>query len=88
MPELILYTTGFCAPCRSARQVLDYASKSVKFNLTEINASDHPDQAIQNGITSTPTLIGLDNAGKESWRVVGVPRLQELRELITSENNS
>ena len=83
MPNLTLYTTGFCAPCRSARQVLDYASKSVDFDLSEINASDHPDQAISEGITSTPTLISHDDQGNEQWRIVGVPRLKELRKLLS-----
>lgn len=82
MLKLVLYTTGFCAPCRAARQVLDYASKSVEFELMEINASDHPDEASAAGIMSTPTIIARDQTGAEKWRFAGVPRLAELRTLL------
>lgn len=77
MPEITLYTTGFCAPCRAARQVLDYAGRSVRVTVTEINAADHPGDAERAGITSTPTMIAFDG-GVETWRYVGVPRLAEL----------
>lgn len=81
MPDLVLFTTGFCAPCRAARQVLDYASNDLEFTLTEVNASDHPERAMAAGIASTPTLLALGPAGEE-WRLVGVPRLAELRRLL------
>ncbi|WP_182354031.1 thioredoxin family protein [Flaviflexus huanghaiensis] len=82
MPELVLYTTGFCAPCRTARHMIDYASKDVAFTVTEINASDHPESAMADGVTSTPTLISRGPDGAEQWRIVGVPRLAELRRLL------
>lgn len=84
MPDLLLYTTGFCAPCRAARQVIDYASKTLSFNLTEINASDHPERAMKDGIMSTPTLIARNEQGEEEWRFTGVPRLAQLREVLGS----
>ena len=84
MPDLLLYTTGFCAPCRAARQVIDYASKTISFNLTEINAADHPERAMRDGITSTPTLIARGEDGEDQWRFTGVPRLAQLRQVLSS----
>lgn len=77
-PSLTLYTTGFCAPCRTARTILERATD----DLTEVNLSDHPDAATTLGITSTPTLIASEGE-TELWRVEGVPRLAPLRELLT-----
>lgn len=83
MLDLVLYTTGFCAPCRAARQVINYASKTMSFNVTEINASDYPDQALKDGVTSTPTLIARTDSG-EHWRFIGVPKLSELRRVLAN----
>lgn len=83
MPKLVLYTTGFCAPCRSARQVLDYVGQTIPFELEEINASDHPERAMAEGIRSTPTLISVSD-DEELWRIEGVPRLKQLKELLST----
>lgn len=75
---LTLYTTGFCAPCRTARTIVERATDA----CTDVNLADHPDIATKLQITSTPTLIATDGE-TELWRVEGVPRLQPLRELLT-----
>ena len=78
-----LYSTGFCAPCRRARHILERAVANTNVIVTDINVADHPELAEQYDITSTPTLRALA-AGHELWRYVGVPTLAELRLTIAT----
>ena len=77
---ITLYTTGFCAPCRRARQVLDYAAQKTGATFDEVNLSDHPELADELGITSTPTIV----TGRGAT-LVGVPSLAEARALLRDE---
>lgn len=74
---ITLYTTGFCAPCRRARQVLDYAAAKTGASFREVNVSDHPDEALTLGITSTPTIRAEDGT-----QFVGVPTLAQATEML------
>lgn len=82
---ILFFGTGFCAPCRAARSVLKRAAESApKVTIRDINAADEPELAMEWHVTSTPTIIALKE-GNEQWRLTSVPRLDVLRELLTSE---
>lgn len=74
---ITLYTTGFCAPCRRARQVLDYAAAKTGASFREVNVSDYPDEALLLGITSTPTIRTDDGS-----LFIGVPTLSQAAALL------
>lgn len=78
-----LFTTGFCAPCRRARQILDYANSAHQIVIDEVNIADHPDLAQEWDITSTPTIVT-----ERGTRFVGVPTLNDARSLIAEDRGA
>lgn len=82
---LVQLSTGFCAPCRAARSVLDLVAKTGSGVVhTDINISDHPDQAEAFAVTTTPTTVVVDAEATIRYVVTGVPKLAEIRALIAS----
>jgi protein-disulfide isomerase len=77
--QLDLWTSAFCAPCAAARRVTAEASALVPgLRLTERDVANHPDQAEDLGIRSTPTIIVRRDDGAEVFRSPGVPTRDQL----------
>jgi len=77
--QLDLWTSSFCAPCAAARRVSAEASELVPgLQVTERDVANHPDQAEDLGIRSTPTIIVRRDDGAEVFRSPGVPTRDQL----------
>ncbi|MBA8991361.1 thiol-disulfide isomerase/thioredoxin [Curtobacterium pusillum] len=77
--QLDLWTSAFCAPCAAARRVSAEASELVPgVRVIERDVADHPDQAEDLGIRSTPTIIVRRDDGTEVFRSPGVPTRDQL----------
>lgn len=83
MPDavtLVQLSTTFCAPCRHARAVLERVAKGTDgVAHVELDVTDRPELAEELRVLRTPTTIAFDAAGRELWRVGGVPKLAALR---------
>jgi thiol-disulfide isomerase/thioredoxin len=80
---LLQLSTTFCQPCRHARILLaDFAGKTSDVRHVEVDLTDHPEWSTPLRVHSTPTTLVLDHAGRELFRVGGVPRPQALSEAI------
>lgn len=76
---LLQLSTTFCAPCRHARVLLnDLAQRTDGVRHVEVDLTDHPEWSTPLGVHQTPTTLALDDAGHELFRVLGVPRRDEL----------
>ncbi|GAA0304566.1 thioredoxin family protein [Kineococcus aurantiacus] len=76
---LELYTSAFCAPCRTARRVVQEAARLVPAaRVRETDVADDVERAAAERITSTPTVIVRDDAGREVFRAAGAPRLPQV----------
>ena len=74
-----LFSSAFCAPCRSTRRVLAQAQRLVPAaRVTETDVADAPERAAAEGITSTPTVVVRDDEGREVFRAAGVPTLPQV----------
>nr|WP_218885442.1 thioredoxin family protein [Kineococcus aurantiacus] len=74
-----LYTSAFCAPCRTARRVVQEAARLVPAaRVRETDVADDVERAAAERITSTPTVIVRDDAGREVFRAAGAPRLPQV----------
>jgi thiol-disulfide isomerase/thioredoxin len=72
---LVQFSTAFCAPCRSARQVLGRVAETVGgVEHVEIDATARMDLVRQFKITSTPTVLILGPKGTVARRATGVPQ--------------
>lgn len=80
---IVQLSTGFCAPCRAARNVLALVATTTPGVVhTDINISSYPDQAETFEVTTTPTTVIADDAGTIRHIITGVPKLAEVRALL------
>lgn len=76
---LLQLSTTFCAPCRHARILLsDLAQRTDGLRHVEVDLTDHPEWSTPLGVHRTPATLVLDDTGRELFRVMGVPRRDEL----------
>lgn len=82
---LLQLSTTFCAPCRHARILLaDLAERTDGVRHVDVDLTDHPEWSTPLRVHRTPTTLVLDDAGRELFRVMGVPRRDELTAAIRS----
>lgn len=73
-------SSGFCAPCRATRRVLErVAATGDGVAHVEVDVADRADLATRFAVTETPTVVVLDGAGVPVARVTGVPTLAAAR---------
>ena len=76
---LLMLSAPVCAQCPQARLVLgELAAATDGLGHAELDLTEHPELATELGVRSTPTVLALDAAGRELFRVVGVPRRADL----------
>lgn len=76
---LLQFSSAFCAPCRTTRQVLGRVSEAHPgVVLLDVDAEEHLDLVRRLGILRTPTTLVLDAQGREIARAAGVPRAEQV----------
>ena len=76
---LVQFSSAFCAPCRTTRQVLGQIADAVPgVAHVEIDAEAHLDLVRRLDVSRTPTTLVLDARGREIRRAAGVPRNNEV----------
>lgn len=81
---LVQFSSAFCAPCRATRTVLDRvvdAESGVAH--VEVDAEMHLELVRRVGVEGTPTTLLLDGDGWERFRATGVPRMEQVRAVLT-----
>lgn len=77
---LLQISSGFCAPCRAARGLLERVADTAEgVRHVDLDVAHHPELAARLAITRTPTILLLDPAGAVLARHDGVPRLAAVR---------
>lgn len=72
-----------CAPCESAKRVLaEVAAARPAFSWRAVEAVDHPELVSAHRVLRVPTLLVIGPGGRLIARTSGVPRADELLELI------
>jgi thiol-disulfide isomerase/thioredoxin len=80
---LLQLSTTFCAPCRHTRILLaDFVQRTDGVRHVEVDLTDHPEWSTPLRVHRTPTTLALDSAGRELFRVGGVPRRDELAAIL------
>lgn len=80
---LLQFSSAFCAPCRSTRQVLGQVASAVPgVRHVEVDAESHLDLVRRLDVSRTPTTIVLDGHGREIRRAAGVPRNDEVLSVL------
>ncbi|NYH78831.1 thiol-disulfide isomerase/thioredoxin [Actinopolyspora biskrensis] len=72
---LLQLSTAFCAPCRHTRVLLStLAERTAGLRHVEFDLTHRPEWSKPLRVHTTPTTLALDPAGRELFRVSGVPR--------------
>jgi thiol-disulfide isomerase/thioredoxin len=80
---LLQFSSAFCAPCRTARSVLRRVADVVPgVAHVEVDAESHLDLVRRLDIRRTPTTLVLDGRGREIRRATGVPRNDEVLDVL------
>jgi len=80
---LLQFSSAFCAPCRQAKGVLGRTAEIVPgVTHIEIDAESHLELVRRLDIRRTPTTLVLDDRGRVHNRVSGVPRQEELFQVL------
>jgi thioredoxin-like negative regulator of GroEL len=77
-PVVIVYTAGWCGPCKSLKPKLAKLANEWGFTLAVISAEDQPGLAAMFGIRAVPTVIVLEN-GLVRGRLTGDRTEESLR---------
>jgi thiol-disulfide isomerase/thioredoxin len=81
---LLQFSSAFCAPCRTTRSVLGRVADSVPgVAHVEVDAESHLDLVRRLDVARTPTTLVLDAAGREVRRATGVPRNDEVLDVLS-----
>ena len=76
--KYLYFSAPWCGPCKMFGPVMERVS--TKVNVQKINVDENQDLAMQYSVRSVPTVILVDNSGKEYARQVGVQQEQMLVE--------
>lgn len=80
---LLQLSTTFCASCRQARAVLgEVADREPGLRHVEVDLTERPELAARLRVHEAPTTLALDPAGRELFRVAGVPRPARLLDAL------
>lgn len=75
--ELLKFSASWCDPCQQLSKILK--NIELPYTLTEIDIDKDIDKATKFDIRSVPTMILLDDDGKEVKRIVGVYASEKLK---------
>ncbi len=76
--KILKFYTPTCMPCRALGKILE----QVDVEVENINAMEDIEKVDMYNICTTPTLIFLNEEGKEVQRTVGMKTLGQIQEII------
>lgn len=79
--KILKFYTPTCMPCRAVGKLLE----KVEVPVEEINAVEDLKKVDEYNICTTPTLVFLNEEGKEVGRTTGMVTLSQIQEIL--ENN-
>jgi thioredoxin-like negative regulator of GroEL len=79
----VQFSSAVCAPCRATHRVLaQITADEAGLVHVDVDAESRLDLVAQYGITRTPTVLLLDEAGVVRHRIVGAARAPEVLEAL------
>ena len=83
--KYLYFSAPWCGPCRQYGPVMERVGQTVP--VQKVNVDENQQLAMQYSIRSVPTVVLVDNTGKEFARQVGVQQEQMLVEQFNNFAN-
>lgn len=79
MNKLLVFTASWCGPCKGFKPTLLELEQD---RLVYVDIDENPEARTQYEVRSVPTVILVDEDGKELERLVGSQPLSKLQDLL------
>jgi thioredoxin 1 len=80
--KLLKFYAGWCQPCKMQSQIIKQAGDKIKTQIEDIDIDNNTTMTIEYKVRSVPTMVLLDDEGKEAKRHVGVLNETKLLEFL------
>lgn len=80
--KLLKFYAEWCGPCKIQSQIIKNAGDRIKTPIENVDIDNNIMMSVDYQVRSVPTLVLLDDDGKESKRHTGVLREKELLEFL------
>ena len=77
--KILKFYTPTCMPCKVIGKMLEQLEN---VDIEEVNATEELDKVDEYNVCSTPTLVFLDDSGKEVARTLGMTTLSNIKALL------
>ena len=82
MKDLLKFQASWCGPCKSLSKVMEGVDLGVR--VKEIDIDEDTAMTVKYQIRNVPTLVLLDENGKETKRMSGAKSLNDLKTWLES----
>lgn len=78
--KILKFSADWCRPCKQLSAIMD--KMEIPYTLEQIDIDEKDDIAISYGIRSVPTLVLVEDDGKELKRLVGLANETKIKEWL------
>ena len=83
--KLLKFYASWCAPCKNLTLVIEGVKDQIDVEIQEVNIEEDFELSQQYGIRSVPTLVLVDDDGKEIKKVSGTMNENQFLQFIDVE---
>jgi len=76
------FYADWCAPCKGLSMVIEGAGDKITMPIEEVNIDNELMDSVEYGVRSVPTMIIVDDNGKEIKRHVGMMNEEQLLDFL------
>ena len=80
--KLLKFYAEWCGPCKMQSQIIKNAGDKIKTPIENVDIDNNIMMTVEHQVRSVPTLVLLDDDGKEVKRKIGLLKEAELLEFL------